>query len=122
MFSRCFPLLFTQNTGHRAKRHPAHSRRTPGRAKPTWSQMERHFLWEQLLLAPLLVLFDLGEASGVHDVIRLTAPGYQLCPGVAADGVGLPLPSEILARSGKREEKRGGPTQWEWCGVTFRVS
>lgn len=64
-------LQRTRNTGLKDTRVPSH--RTPVRTKPTRSQVERHFLWEQLLLAPLLVLLGLSEASGVHDVIGCTA-------------------------------------------------
>lgn len=45
----------------------------PAEAKPTWSQVERHFLWGQLLLAPHLVLLGRGVAPGVDDVIRRAA-------------------------------------------------
>lgn len=117
----CFPgdffLLLTQNIGLKDTRVPSH--RTPVLTKPTWSQVELHSLWEQLLLAPLLVLRGLSEASGVHDVIGCTALRQQLYPRVTANGVGLPWPGEVLGgESRRRRRKRGGPR----CGCCVRLT
>lgn len=53
---------------------PTHTHtHTQAEAKPTWSQVERHFLRGQLLLAALLVLLGLSQAPGVHDVVSRTS-------------------------------------------------
>lgn len=87
-------LQRTQNTGLEETRAPG-----TARGKPTWSQVDPHSLWGQLLLpAPVLVLLGLGQAPGVHDIVSGTALRQQLLPCVTANGVGLAGSCEILVR------------------------
>lgn len=76
----------------------------------TWSQGKRHFLWAQLLLSPVSVLVGLGEALRLHDVVGRTALALQLLPGVAANRIGLPWPSEVLGGPEETEKNVGGHT------------
>lgn len=57
------------------------------------------------------VLVGLGEALRLHDVVGRTALALQLLPGVAANRIGLPWPSEVLGGP-EETEKMWGATLW----------